>query len=130
MHHRPYLMVSPCAASGSARFQVARNSGRKIFRYRSTSHSAKLCDDGGMTEPARQGIPLRPDYSARPRPSDAIVRAVLAHAHSFLKRDAPPEAHAKAAVRRSRWAQACRETLSTLHRVPRSVACIGPRTET
>ena len=48
-----------------------------------------------MTEPARQGIPLRPDYSARPRQGDAIVRAILAHAHAFLKRDAPPEAHAK-----------------------------------
>ena len=48
-----------------------------------------------MTEPARQGIPLRPDYSARPRPADAIVRSIIAHAHFFMKRDAPPDAHAK-----------------------------------
>ena len=46
----------------------------EIFRYRSTSPAAKLCDDGGMTEPARQGIPVKPDYSAvRPRPGDSVV---------------------------------------------------------
>jgi len=49
----------------------------------------------GMDAPARQGIPLRPDYSARPRPSDSIIRAVVAHAHAFVRCEAPPEAYAK-----------------------------------
>jgi len=49
-----------------------------------------------MDTPARQGIPLRPDYSAVARPSDAIVRAIVAHAHSFIHHnDAPPEHYAK-----------------------------------
>src|SRR5262245_32098507 len=42
-------------------------------------------------------FPLVPEDIRHPRPGDAIIRAVLAHAYSFLNRDAPPAAYARKA---------------------------------
>src|SRR5262245_37711907 len=43
----------------------------------------------------RQPIPVRPDFTAHGRPADAIVRAVVAHAHAFLARCSPEDSAAR-----------------------------------
>ena len=44
-----------------------------------------------MDAPARHGIPLRLDYSARPRASDAIVRAATAACLGFIRNQSPDD---------------------------------------